>query len=282
MAVRSGLTVEKNSGIIGGTLVPETGAPAENIVGLFDSLNQMICTGSLIGEGLVLTAAHCVYDTKPEKLKVLFANDLMALMNTGEVDIKQQLIRDVVSFKYHEQYNPEEQEQDPFDWSDIAVVKFKGSTPEGYKKATLLTDGKVLKPGMEVFMAGYGVTEVKTFPVEARKVKDLKKKLEEGEVFCDDDQENCLEVEMTGDGELYQTSASIGHVVRSEIRVDESKGRGTCSGDSGGPLYIKENDQYILIGVTSRGSALCDKIGIYTNTAYYRDWIEFTAKKLLQ
>jgi secreted trypsin-like serine protease len=128
-------------------------------------------------------------------------------------------------------------------------------------------------------MAGYGVTKVTAVPVEARKVKDLKKKIDEGDVVCDDSRENCMEIEMTGDGELQQTAANIAYVIRSEIRVDESKGHGTCSGDSGGPIYLEQNGQYYLIGVTSRGSGMCDKVGIYTNALYYKDWITFNLKR---
>lgn len=280
MPLRSTVSIKGDTGIIGGTVVPEGVMPSENIVGIYDALNEAICTGSLIGEGLVLTAAHCVFDTKPHKLQILFAPDLMALLSTTEVDIKQQYMRDVESFIYHEKYDPETQEENPFDWSDIAVIKFKGTTPAGFKPVAMLSDAKLIKPGMQAVMAGYGVTSVKTFPVEARKVKDLKKKIESGEVACDDDNQNCIEIEMSGDGELYQTHADIAYVIRSEIRLDESKGRATCSGDSGGPLYLVQDGQYMLIGVTSRGSALCDKVGIYTNTAYYLNWIQYTAKKL--
>lgn len=269
-----------DTGIIGGSTIPEGQSPSESIVGIYDDLTETICTGSLIGDGIVLTAAHCVFDTKPEKMKIIFASDIMAVLGTTEVDIKQELMRDVTEFIYHEKYNPGEQDENPFDWSDIAVIKFKGSAPAGFRPVQMLTNAKLVKPGMTAIMAGYGVTKVSTYPIEARKVKDLKKALENGDVICDDDKKDCIEVSMDGDGELYQTSATIAHVVRGEIRLDESKGHATCSGDSGGPIYLEQNGQYTLIGVTSRGSVLCDKVGIYTNTAYYQDWINFTVKKL--
>lgn len=274
------MEVKGDTAIVGGTLVPENAPLAQSIVGIYDGLNQAICTGSLIGEGIVLTAAHCVFDSKPQKMKIIFATDIMAVMGTSEPDIKAELMRDVSEFKYHEMYNPEEQETNEFDWSDIAIIKFKGTTPSGYKPVEILPDGKSLKVGMTAIMAGYGVEKVATYPVEARKVKNLKEAIANGEVICDDDMKDCEEVSMSGDGELRETYATVAHIVRSEIRLDESHGRSSCSGDSGGPLYLQQNDKTYLIGVTSRGSQLCDRVGIYTSTTYYRDWISYNIKQI--
>ncbi|XP_035211335.1 trypsin-2-like [Stegodyphus dumicola] len=53
-------------------------------------------------------------------------------------------------------------------------------------------------------------------------------------------------------------------------------GKGTCQGDSGGPLQCLVNGQYYVAGITSFGSG-CAKEGfpdIYTNTAYFADWVK--------
>ena len=54
----------------------------------------------------------------------------------------------------------------------------------------------------------------------------------------------------------------------------------SCGGDSGGPLITKKKvggkDVYTAIGITSWGSKHCgseDEYGVYTNVAYYNDWI---------
>lgn len=268
------------AGIVGGTLVAEGATIAQSIVGIYDSKNQAICTGALIADGIVLTAAHCVFDSEPQKLQIIFATDIMAVMGTSESDIKAELMRDVITFKYHEKYDPEDQEENEFDWSDIAIIKFRGSAPNGYVPAAILQDAKAIRPGMKAIMAGYGVTSVTTYPIESRKVKNLKEAIANGEVICDDGYQDCEEVSMSGDGELRETYATIAHVVRTEIRLDESEGRATCSGDSGGPIFLEQNGQYFVIGVTSRGSMLCNKVGVYTNAPYYQDWITFNLKKL--
>lgn len=48
----------------------------------------------------------------------------------------------------------------------------------------------------------------------------------------------------------------------------------SCAGDSGGPL-VDQND--VLYGVVSWGPQLCaleGYTGVYTNVAYFHDWIE--------
>merc|ERR1711912_14975 len=50
---------------------------------------------------------------------------------------------------------------------------------------------------------------------------------------------------------------------------------GACQGDSGGPAVCKENGAWVLAGVTSGGSPICNvkKPSIYTRVSAFRDWI---------
>ena len=54
-------------------------------------------------------------------------------------------------------------------------------------------------------------------------------------------------------------------------------GKDTCKGDSGGGIVSRSNDtgEYSAIGVTSwgRGCARPDTLGVYTNVAFYLDWV---------
>ncbi|XP_058116127.1 serine protease snake-like [Anopheles ziemanni] len=56
-------------------------------------------------------------------------------------------------------------------------------------------------------------------------------------------------------------------------------GKDTCQGDSGGPLQVITEPRsciYNIVGVTSTGTAcgVGNSIAIYTNVAFYLDWIE--------
>lgn len=60
----------------------------------------------------------------------------------------------------------------------------------------------------------------------------------------------------------------------------------TCKGDSGGPLYVKlGNDDYVLLGVTSRATSnaqtMCGDGGVYVRIDLCRTWIkEITGETL--
>merc|ERR1719394_907791 len=50
---------------------------------------------------------------------------------------------------------------------------------------------------------------------------------------------------------------------------------GACQGDSGGPAVCQQGGRWVLAGVTSGGSPICNvrKPSIYTRVSEYRDWI---------
>lgn len=268
------------SSVINGTRVKDGEPLASSIVALYDVKANYICTGSLIAPNIVLTAAHCAPD-RISNLKVVFATDVDFIMNSLEPDVKAEYMLQATDFKSHSSYDPNN-ETIEIDVGDIALVKFKGAIPAGFKPATFLKDESLLKIGNSVEVAGFGVNYVDiSKEINPKKVKD--EDIEMGEVYCEDDMRGnhvkCFRVEMEGDGILRQGAAPISFIHETEIRLNEKKA-GTCSGDSGGPAYIKKDGEYFLFGVTSRGSALCNEVGVYTNALYYLPWINETIPTL--
>jgi secreted trypsin-like serine protease len=134
-----------------------------------------------------------------------------------------------------------------FNTGDIALIHFQGTVPEGFKPAKMLRDKKILKNGLDVTLAGFGISNG---------------------------------VSGEGAGVLRQTSVKISDArySASEVLLDQTHGTGSCHGDSGGPAYVEINGEYVLWGVTSRGvndtNNDCSQSVAYTSTVYYSPWIQ--------
>lgn len=270
-----------NSSIMNGSVVKEGESISSSIVGIFNSKFNAICTGSLIAPNVVLTAAHCAPD-RASDLKIIFSNDIDYVLNSREPDIQAEFVLSATDFKVSKTWDPNNETVE-IDTGDIALIKFRGTIPAGFKPATMLLDDSKLKRGDMITVAGFGVDTVTTTPIDPKKVKDIDEAIAYGEIICDENQQgkkfNCMKVESTGEGLLRVTEAPIASIQETEFRLDEKKA-GTCNGDSGGPAYVKVNGQLFLLGVTSRGSELCNDTGVYTNAVFYKTWINDTMKIL--
>lgn len=261
--------------IINGSEVQENSPINNSIVGIYNTKERSICTGSLIAHNIVLTAAHCV-TPRIQELKIIFSIDIDDAINIREQDVYQEKVHSVLAVKFGPTWNPKDDTKE-VDTGDIALIKFKGELPMNYKPAKFLTDAKLLKRDQTVVLAGYGVSHVDLNPIDPKTYKRIDQAIEFGEVVCSGDRKNnygdCFEVTTSGDGLLRVTKAPISSLSESEIRLNETKA-GTCNGDSGGPAYIEIMGEYFLFGITSRGSELCNEVGVYTNALFYLPWIK--------
>jgi secreted trypsin-like serine protease len=135
---------------------------------------------------------------------------------------------------------------EPKNVGDIAVVKFSGGLPSGYAPAELVADSELIKTGAVVTLAGYGMSNATT---------------------------------KEGVGILRKANTQIVDATwsKTEILIDQSKGKGACRGDSGGPAYLASPKSLLLFGVTSRGikdpNYQCNAYVAYTNVLSYLSWI---------
>jgi len=233
--------------IIGGTVVSGADSIAQSTVLLFDTQKGSICTGNVITQNLILTAAHCT-QLHPEKIVAIFSTIMPQSMD----DLKKMNWRRIVGGKTSEAW-PLLDESKEKDWGDIAILKFDGALPAGYKAARLLSKKSSLRNGQSVTLAGFGITDG---------------------------------IEQTETEALRKVNVKIADVNFSstELLMDQRSGRGACHGDSGGPALIKVGSSDVLIGVTSRGEKdpgdTCLQFSIYTSVAAHLDWIKKTAKEL--
>lgn len=228
-------------------------AYAPHVVGVYDAGMGAICTGSILSPSIVVTAAHCV-ESEASNLRLVFGNDFnsRAIVIRG-IDAVQ--VSPLWPFRQNA----------PTNTGDIALIRFSGGLPAGYKPIRFLTDTSKLSDGMTVTLAGFGASEV----VQVR-----------------DPRSGSMMSDHQGSGKLRYTDTTIvsAAFTKSEFVTDSSKGRGACHGDSGGPAFVTVDNELVVTGVTSRSvddpGDTCAVGAAYTSIPFYAKWIVQTAKQL--
>ncbi len=231
-----------SNGIIGGTDAQGDEDFSKTIVSLVNVIEGSLCTASILSDSILVTAAHCV-DAPAGGLRVVFGTDIESDSRIVQ-KVEGYEVSPLWAFRSEEMLNA----------GDIAVVRFSGGLPAGYKPAKVLSATAQIKNGDVVMLAGYGINDG---------------------------------VAKEGSGKLRYVETTIENAAFSdtEILVEQRKGKGACHGDSGGPAYAKVNGEWVLWGVTNRGvndpNDHCSGSAAYANIPFYRNWIAQTAKKLL-
>lgn len=253
----TGRTVSR---VIGGAPVNQSDAPYQIflITKSPDGKGSSVCGGSIISQGFVLTAAHCVSSksasgivpAKPDAVYAVFGGD-----NVSEM-LEDKDIRPVSDLYIHPDYNGKNGN------SDIAVLKL--ARPLDVDPTSIIT---LASPQMErALMGDYTCARVTGYGV-------------------------------TEDGETSEDLLGVNLRIRpeSECRKFISKFRGarftggllcagypagnrtSCQGDSGGPLVIREGPTGLVqVGVVAWGAEGCDgrgNYGVYTRVSAFVPWI---------
>jgi secreted trypsin-like serine protease len=234
---------EASVGILGGQDVQANDPVASTTIALYDETSGSLCSGSLIADDTVLTAAHCV-DPSSKELYVAFTKNISDKANLK----KSEMVRATL-FQRHALYDPNQNEG--LNTHDLAIVHFEGGLPIGYRTTTLSANvSSIQQKDAELIAAGYGVSNgfFNTGSGVLRKAKLLFRQLHS----------------------------------QTEFRTGQDA-QGVCSGDSGGPLYQLLSGQLIQVGVASRVASkflTCRDYAVYTRVDSYKDWIAETTTKL--
>lgn len=257
------------SQIINGSAVEQTDQIASHTVFINNARDGYVCTGTIIGKNLVVTAAHCL-NPKHNQYEIIFGLNGYDIMDQED----RTSIRQAQKVVVHEDYKEDEEANQ----NDIGLIYFKGELPEGYSPAEVFLNEDPVKKDSEIILAGYGVTKVTVVDVKYKKSKKFQEEIQNGNVICDFDVldssnlPTCFELDMSGDGELRKTTAPVAYKSESEFVLNETNS-GSCSGDSGGPAYIQTEGRLYLVGITSRGNLSCDSRGVYTSISAHIDWL---------
>lgn len=251
-------------GVINGKKLTSQGPLGKGLVFLMHevakgSSSVSLCTGTLIGEDIVLTAAHCVDggvdSTRAERLTVIFGNDPMCTLTKREASKARKAKKIVI--------HP--------DWVtgkaggvDLALIKLASAAPAGAGLMGVATALPTLSDDETIYGAGYGrTTDFNDAEGEAPYLRIAKIKPQ-------------------------NRSPNLGILNNGTSRrliFDQSAGEALCKGDSGGPAIVLDAGRLKVVGVASYvydpNKSTCKSLVVHTSVAYYREWLSETYDKLM-
>lgn len=234
----------RNGRIVGGTVaVPNAHPYQAGLLMRVSATSTGLCGGSVISATVVLTAAHCLPNTQSTQV-IMGAHALT-------VNEPNQQRRTVLpaGYRIHAQYNPRTL------LNDIATLILPTAvTLNTFVRASILPSGADLFNGNVGQVTGWGRI-ADSSSATATTLRIVQNTIITNAVCA----------------------ATFGTTITaSNICMATTGGRGTCNGDSGGPLTTMFNGQRVQVGVVSFGSSAGCERGLpagFARVSSFRAWI---------
>jgi secreted trypsin-like serine protease len=216
-------------------------------------LGRSFCTATIIEKRVLLTAAHCIqeFDPRTNQKSSAFilpaSKDFIASFGT-RVSKNADWIR-AAKVIAHEDWSPAltlsgDAGAPP---NDIGLVILEKDVPQPYTPVEIADESVEFREGHPVTLVGYGVTR-------SRRSNNT--------------------------GTLREVELPVKSIARRSQQINVGAFlKGACAGDSGGPMYMQnEQGKWLLVGVTSAGIEIFQNcVGVdnsYIDARSYKQWIK--------
>ncbi|MGF1522052.1 MAG: trypsin-like serine protease [Leptolyngbyaceae cyanobacterium] len=241
----------------------DLGAPFTAVTEL--SVGGGLCTGSLISQFYVLTAQHCIFNTNPSNVSVLFRDD--DSFNTVLDEISVTRIFDDSSNRL-------------LDGTDVAVLELSNPAPGSITPLRLLSNTNNLS-GSTVTTVGFGLNGVGSTGHQF--TRDGRRWAAQNTIDLVGPAADVGGRIVGGSSNIFSTDFDSGAFASNTLSnfgsspVPLTNEGTTGPGDSGGPLLVNRNNEFLIAGVLSGGTTSTSTFGDiswWTGSEQYRSFLE--------